>query len=747
MPKVTGCGAYIGDIYFPGTLFGKVVRSPHAHAKIRRIDCTAAWEVKGVRAVITAQDTPRKRFSFIQAIADKKCLCEKKVRYVGDEVAAVAADTNSAAEEAAEKINVEYEILPSLFDPLEAMKDESILLHEDRNNIAYVIHKEFGDLQQGFKEADFVFKDTYITHKPHHACIETRGCIAQFEASGMLTVWSPTQAPHTLRQELARILDIEMAKVRVIKPLIGGSFGRGLVMDMIEPIAAILSRQTNRPVKIIKDRAEDFATSRTRYPFIVNLKTGVNKDGRIIAKQAEIVADNGAYHDKGPSVISAAGIFFTSQYNVSNVKYDAFLVYTNKQHGTAFRGFGNPQGQFAFESHLDDIAARLNIDPMQIRLLNANQPHTETATGMQIKACAMQTCIETAGKESKWHAQRSRNDNGNKRRGIGMATVLHTGSGTRYYGYNSSKAFIKVADDGSVSLITSAIDAGQGAETAMAQIAAETIGIKMENVQVISGDTALTTYDLGAFGSRTVYICGNAVKNVSEKLKASMIQLARRMLKTQGDIKIEDGFVRETISGKSVPFHDLVQYGISEAGCCMAEVGEYHDVIAPDVSLSKGYGSQIPDVVTCCYVAEVQVDIKVGSITVLDVWAVNDAGKIINRNTAEGQVEGGIVQGIGYALMENLVLENGEVVNDNFTDYKMPGANDIPRIHCFFVEELDNDGPYGAKGIGEFPIVGVAPAIGNAIYHAVGVRLKTLPFTPEKVLTALRHYRRDTLVT
>ena len=751
-PKITGSATYVFDVDLPGMLYGKLLRSPHPHAEILKIDTSEAWKVPGVRSIITADDTPKKKFSFIQDMADKLCLCETKVRYVGDEVAAVASETKESANEALKRIKVEYRILPHLDDPVEAMKAGSIRIHEDRGNVAFEVHKEFGDTKAAFQKADFIFEDTFTTQKVSHSCLEPRGCVAQFDPSGRLTVWSPTQAPHTAKQELSRILEMDPGNIKVIKPFVGGAFGRGLVIDMIEPIAAILSKKTKRPVKIIKERAEDFSTSRTRYSFVIRLKTGVNNDGRIVAKQAEVIADNGAYNDKGPSVVNYSGVCLTTQYNVETLKYDAYLVYTNKQYGTAFRGFGNPQTQFAFESHLDDIAHKLGIDPVKIRLINANRPNTKTVTGGLITSCGMVECLERAAIAAKWDSKRliddiahnlSRDKEGNKKKGFGIAANIHSGAGSRYYGYNSSHAFMKVSDEGKVSVITPAADMGQGAETVMAQIAAETIGLKVEDVTVHTGDTDLTSYDLGAFGSRTTFVCGNSVKAAAERVRNEVMSFASEMLGvTEDDLISINGYIKskeEPAKSKgTVSFQDVIKYGISQKGRSISASGEYFDAVAPTVSLTKGYGSHIPTFAFACNVVEVKVDTETGEVKVLNVWAAHDSGRIINRNTAEGQIEGGVAQGIGYALTEEVVISNGKVQNDSFVDYKILGSKDIPKIHCIFVETDDPEGPYGAKGVGEIALIAVIPAIANAIYDAVGVRFRDLPITPEKIVSVLR---------
>lgn len=429
---------------------------------------------------------------------------------------------------------------------------------------------------------------------------------------------------------------------------------------------------------------------------------------------------------------------------MQNLKYDAYLVYTNKQPGTAFRGFGNTQIQFAVESHFDDIALRLGIDPVKFRLVNANLPYGETSSGAMIKSLGMVECIERAAAAAEWDKKWSiQKKSGTKRRGMGAAVILHTGAGTRYYGYSSSTASIKISEEGKVSLITSATDMGQGAETVMAQIAAEALGVRVEDVNVVTRDTNYTSYDLGAFGSRTTVICGNSVKAAAEKAKEEVLSFAGEMLEVKKeDLSLVNGYIepkdRSVKLSQVLSFQEVIKYGIYQKGRSIDVSGEYFDPIGPQVSLGKGYGLQIPSFVVACYVVELEVDTETGEVEVLDVWAANDSGRIINRNTAEGQVEGGIIQGIGMALTEKLMLNHGKVENDSFVDYKVLGAKDIPRIHCLFVETEEPDTPFGAKGIGEHPLIAVIPAIGNAIYNAIGVRLRDLPFTPDKIISALK---------
>lgn len=739
--KVTGETKYTFDLKLPGMLYGKILRSPYPQALIRSIDTSEAEKLEGVRAVITAKDTPKIKFSFLHKFADKLMLCDDRVRYVGDEVAAVAAISEDIAEKALEKIKVEYELLPPVFNPEEAMKEDAPKVHPPTSNITFEVHKEFGDVEKTFKECDYIFEDRYETARVPHCCLETHSCVAKYEQSGKLTIWVPTQAPHTQRNEIARILGISPSKVRIIKPPVGGGFGSRLVIDMKEPIAAILSRKTGRPVKITNTRAEEFETARTRYPYIVYMKTGVRKDGRVLARHAKVICDNGAYNDKGVPTVNFAGVQFSVLYNVPNIKYDAYVVYTNKQYGTAFRGFGNPQVDFAGESQLDMIAEKLGIDPAKLRLINANKPGDVTSSGAKITSCGFTECVEKAASLSGWENRaRKIRRNDNIKKGFGLAVMVHTGAGSRYYGYNATDAFIKFSDDGIVTIVTAAVDVGQGAETVMGQIAAEVLGVKLDSITIITGDTDITPYDLGAFGCRSTFVSGNAVKNAAEDTKKELLQVASEMLEIHpDDLEAREGRIYPKGSPeKGVEISDVVKFSIDKRGKPISGRGKYFDPIAPQVSIDKGYGDHIPTFIFGCQVAEVEVDAETGNVNVVNLAAAHDCGIAINPMAATGQLEGGCTQGIGFALTESLILNNGNTLNPNFLDYKILTSIDVPNMNVELVQTYDPDGPFGAKGIGEPGLVPTAPAIANAIYNAVGVRIKSLPITPEKVLAALK---------
>lgn len=735
LAKVTGEAQYTVDLKIPGMLYGKILRSPFPHAKIKSIDISKAEELRGVHAVITAKDVPQNKFSFFQWLADKTILCSKKVRYVGDEVAAVAAIDEDTAEYAIDLIKVEYEPLPAVFDAEEAMKPGAPLIHDKENNIGFQVRRLFGDPDRAFDECDYICEDKYFTDQVSHCTLEVSNCIAKWDLSGHLTIWTNTQAPHTQRQEVSRILGIPIRNVRIINSYMGGGFGSKLVIDMKLPISALLSKKTGRAVKIENSRSEEFSTAKTRYGYTIYVKTGAKKDGRLWAREMKVIGDNGAYHDKGPATINFSSMMFGTLYNIPNIRYEGILVYTNKQMGTAFRGFGNPQIAFACETQLDFLAQKMGMDPLELRLKNVNQPGQVTFCGAEITSCGMRQCMEEAAKAIRW--KEKRNQKGP--RGIGLANMVHTGAGGRFYGYNAAEAFVKLSEDGTVTLITSALDMGQGAHTAMAQIVAEELGIGLNDINVISNDTDLTPYDLGSWGSRATFMNGNAVLEAAKNAKKEIIEVASQMMEANpDDIVLENGNIFVKGSPNRYSLAEIVDYAVNKKGLPISGRGRFVDKLPPNYTIMEAFAKNISTFAFGTQAVEVEIDEETGQVKVLNVVAAHETGKTINTYMAEGQIEGAVVQGIGYALMEGLILENGKVINDGFLDYKIPTIGDIPEIETILIETDDPNGPFGAKGIGEPGLVPTAAAIANAIYHATGIRMKELPMTPEKILKALR---------
>jgi CO/xanthine dehydrogenase Mo-binding subunit len=739
VPKATGEAEYTVDLKMPGLLIGKILRSPHPHALIKSVDVSAARKVKGVLAVITAEDVPDTLFSFYKWLADKNILCSKKVRYVGDEVAAVAAIDADAAEEALELIKVEYELLPAVFEIDDALRPDAPLVHEDKeSNMTWSVDRLFGNPDQALAECDYVVEGTYVTHQVAHTCFEVSNCIAKWDKKDRLTIWTNTQAPHTQRQEVARILGIPQRNVRVINSFMGGGFGSKLVMDMKLPIAAVLSKKTGRPVRIVNTRSEEFTTAKTRYPYTLYLKTGANKDGQIVVRDLKLVGDAGAYHDKGPATINFSSMMFGTLYNVPNIRFRGELVYTNKQMGTAFRGFGNPQVSFATESQLDELAEKMGMDPLDLRMRNSNCAMGETSCGAEICGCGMADCMVAAAEGIEWERKKKEKDP-TKPRGVGIANMVHTGGGGRFYGFNSAEAMIKLSDEGTVTLITSALDMGQGAHTAMAQIAAEELGVRLGDINVMSHDTDLTPYDLGSWGSRASYMDGNAVLAAAKDAKRALVEAAAEMLEVEPAlIVIEQGQIYVQGSDERHDLAEIVDHAVNAHGEPISGIGRFVDHLPEGYTIPTAFAKNIPCFSFGTQAAEVEVDLETGQIHVLKVVAAHETGTTINPVMAEGQIEGSVVQGIGFALMEQLVCENGKVVNDRFLDYKIPNIGDIPEIKAICIESVGTNGPFGAKGIGEPGLVPTAPAIANAVYDAIGVRFHELPITREKVLEALK---------
>lgn len=730
--KAAGEAKFLQDLKIPGMLYGKILRSPYAHARILSIDTEKAKRLPGVMTIITAEQTPQIKFSYVPQLADKLPLTKEKVRFIGDEVAAVAAIDEEIAEEALKLIEVEYEELPAVFNPEGALAPSAPMIHDEKTNVALRVYRNFGDVEEGFALSDEVFEDRYTTQRVTHCCLETRGAIASFSRSGKLTIWSTTQTPYALRNELARILGIPSSQIRVLKTHMGGGFGSRLVMDMIEPIASLLSRHTGRPVALFNTRKDEFHYSSVRYPFVVELKTGVKKDGTLVARKATVIVDNGAYNERGPSTVSNAAGSFIYLYRTPHVQFEGKLVYTNNLHGAAFRGFGNPQITFAMECQMDVIAEKLGMDPVEIRLKNIYSSGERTCSGAVIRGAGLSQCIQQAVHRSGWVTRKTKKEG--EHVGTGMAIMIHTGGGVRVYRYNAAEAFITVREDGKVHVLAGVSEHGQGATTALAQIAAEGLGLPISDISIAETDTDVNPLDLGAYASRTTYILGNAVHLAAVEVKAQLIRTVAQTVEANPvDMEIKDG----RICVKGSPEQGL---SVKEAirahyakGLPLSGRGRFVDEIPRDLDPATGYGDTFPVYSYSCIVATVKVDPKTGGITVLRLVSANDVGQVINRLGAEGQVEGALLQGLGYAFLEEVILGEGEILNGNFLDYKVPTSLDACPFETIMVESNEPTGPYGAKGIGEAAIVPVAPAIANAIYDAIGVRFKDLPFKKEKV--------------
>ena len=735
--KATGEAVYLPDYHEEGMLYGRILRSPHPHAKILHIDVSKARRLPGVRAVITHQDIPKIRFGVFDP-PDKYPLEDDKVRFIGDEVAAVAAIDEEVAEEALQLIHVDYEVLPAVFDSLEAMSPGAPSIHEKANNIGTYICRQFGNVEQGFKESDHIFEDHFTTQGVAHCCLEPHGCIASYRSPGRYDFKITTQNTPTAHLQLAKALGVSINQVLVSKLKIGGAFGGKLGIEPVDLICGHLARQTGSSVKIIYTRAEEFQVTRIRHPSIIELKTGVRSDGQFIARKAKLIYDNGAYNSHGPRILASACGKFTALYGYTpNIKVEGYLVYTNNPYGGAFRGYGNPQITFAMESQMDMIAERLGMDNVELHLKNALHPNTITNCGAKITSCGLTECIQDAARTMDWKEKRR----ATPYRGVGMAVMVHSASGSRglFSKGNFSDAVVKMTPDGGAVVLSGACDMGQGSDTVLAQVAAEELGILPRDVKMETSRTDIAPMDLGSYASRVTFMAGNAVQRAASKVRARLRELAGEMLEANvSDLVMKEGkiFVKGSPE-KGMTVAEVVSQAYAMKGTLLTERGYYvAEYDPPDPK--TGYGTYSLANSYACHMVEVEVDPKTGRWRIINYVAAHDSGRIINPLMAKAQIEGSIAQGIGFASTEDFDLARGKIRNDQFLSYRVPTPLDIPPIQVIFVETEDPNGPYGAKGLGEPGLVPVAPAIVNAIYHATGVRIKDLPVTPEKILEGLQ---------
>jgi 4-hydroxybenzoyl-CoA reductase alpha subunit len=737
--KATGNARFVPDIELSNMLIGKILRSPLPHAKILNIDTSKAEKLRGVKAVIRASDTPQIKFcAYVGLPANKLPLQDDKVRFIGDEIAAVAAIDADVAQEALDLIEVDYRELPVVFDPREAMEPGAPKIHDAERNISAHIVRHFGDIEKGFSSSDFIFEDEFSSPAEAICCLETHGAIAEFDRSGNLTLYSSTQVPFQLQGHLAVVLNMPFYKIRVVKPHVGGGFGNKTCLHPMDPICALLAKKTNRPVKLVFERDEEFETARTRYPAIIGLKTGVKRDGTLIARELKVIVDNGAYDNKGASITEYIGIFGGSLYRIPNMKFDGYLVYTNKQWCDSYRGRGNPQPTFAIESQMDKISRELGVDPVELRLKNASRLGDTTVFGIKVNSPCHADCIRDAAGAICWKEKKKGRQEG---RGIGIASMIHTGGGVKgLLPSHYSDAILRVNIDGSVNLLTGESDVGQGSDTVLCMIAAEELGVKFEHVKVAPIDTNYVPTSLGTWGTRVTFMGGNAVKIAAADAKKQILELAAEMVKCKvEDLKIKDSvvFVKGT-PPKSIPVSEVTRYSYRMKNKAIVSRGLYEDQISTPSDPKTSYGNLFPTVIFAAHAVEVEVDKDTGNVRILDFVACHDVGQAINPYSVEGQIEGGIAQGIGYALTEEVAYGSGKVLNANFVDYKIITAPEMPRPKIILLESADPNGPFGAKGVAEAALVPTAPAISNAIYDAVGIQIKDLPITPEKILNALK---------
>ena len=743
--KVAGLAVYAGDLRLPGMAYAKVLRSPLPHARVRRVDATKALALPGVLAVLSRDSLNVAANAFGAYVRDQQIIASEKVRYAGDMVAAVAAVEENIAAEAVNLIDIEYEELPAVFNIEDALKSGAPLVHEklegrkepgygrggrhivhDQSNICFHFRHQRGDIEAGLKSAEVVFEDSFGFPSAQHYPMEPHVCVAHFE-SDVLTVWSATQSPFPVRQELARVFGLPFSAVRVIVPFVGGGYGAKSGIKT-EGIAACLSRMTGRPVRLAFSADESFKTICQPRAKIV-IKTGLNKDGLFIARRCEVYLNGGAYANSGPSVTEKAGYRAHGPYRIPHVQTDAYSVYTNTVPGGAFRGFGGPQVAFAYETHIDMIARRLGIDPVEIRMKNLLEKGESFAEGDTPIDCDLKAGLKQVADAIGW---RSRDHVGikseSKRRGIGIATAMKDGGGTN----KPANAAVKIFNDGSALLSTGSVEVGQGMKTAFLQIVAEELSMPPDRVRIAALDTHYTPFDKGTNASSATTVMGRAVLQAARDAREQFVESASSVFRCgEKDLRLENGMA--VCGEQRLSFREVMQRHFKDTegeiwGRGFFKVPKDQNVPlgSPSPFWEIGFGA-----------AEVEVDAETGEVKVLRYVSLTDAGKMINPLQCHAQDEGAAVFGLGQALFEDLAYQNGQLLNGNLIDYRLPRFTDLPGMFSTFVMEGGGGpGPYGAKGMGEGGILAVAPAVGNAVYAAMEVRLSEVPLLGEKIWRA-----------
>ncbi len=755
--KVTGGKGFPVNVTLPGMLHAKILRSPYPHARILNIDTSRAERLPGVKAALTPKDVPQIKFTPVYfvptnaaSVIQDMLILSDTVRFAGEPVAAVAATCPEIAEEALQLIQVDYEQLPAIFDPEEAMKSGAPQLYEKtERNIAAAPSFAFGDLKAGFKEADHIFEGTYQTQRVHTCYMEPRVCVVDSDVHGNLAVYSSMQHLFGLREKLAFALGIPESRVKVVKPpYIGGGFGGKLDIGFIEPIAGLLSLQCGRPVRIEQTRYEDFITT-ARHPIKVYLKTGIKKDGTFTARYAKSILDTGAHATHGAVVIMVHGFFgFLLPYRCPNQRWEGYVIYTNNMIGGGYRGYGCPQGAFAVESQIDEICEELHFDPIDFRLKNSHQegdahPFNPSLT---LSPYRFEDCLRKGAERIGWcNRPKAGHSKSPKKRGIGLACQPLWVSGCIGFPdiYEHSGALVKLNADGTANLSIATIDLGSGQTVTLCQIAAEELGLTAESVRMTYADTDTVPFDAPSHASRVTYSAGNAVRVAASAAKKRLFEVAGTMLGTSPEeLEVREGKIYVKCSPQArLTVAEVVKRAESPY-VVMTPEGPKPTTIQEKGTI-KGLSAMAPPAnpsPASAQFVEVEVDTETGEVRVLRVVFSHDIGKVINPAGAEGQVEGGFQQGLGYALMENLLFDSttGACLAGDFLDYKIPTAVEMPpRIESIFIESNEPTGPFGAKSLSEPCLIVPAPAIANAIYNAVGVRMRQLPITPEKILAAL----------
>lgn len=751
--KVTGRALYADDIMLPRMLYARLLRSPHPHARILGIDTREALALPGVLAVLTGEDLPR-RYGILPSSQDEYALAQDRVRYVGDPVAAVAARDPDVLDAALKLLRVEYEVLPALMSIDEALAHPEVKINDEARigNIHKAVSYEFGEVEAGFADADYIREDWFFYEGNNHAPMEEHACVANWEphpadpVGGRLTLWSSTQTPHYVHREVSKVLNLPRSHVRVIAPNVGGGFGGKSDPFAHEICACELARRTGRPVKMTCTREEVFLTHRGRHPVKMWIKTGVKRDGQLVAMHFRSFLDGGAYGSYGIATTYYTGVLQTVTYTLPAYKFEGMRLFTNKPPCGPKRGHGTTQPRYALEVHLDKIAHDLGLDPIALRRRNLVQPYTRTVNGLRITSCALGECLDAVAERSRWQEERApgraRAHAGPLRRGLGVAASSYIcGAGKPIYWNDLPHSAVQIRLDrgGGVTVYSGATDIGQGSTSILAAIVAEELGIQPEQIHLETADTTLTPVDLGSYSSRVTFMAGNAAIAAARTLRERLCEAAAAYLQTPAErLRAADGVIyAEDDPGLALPFVQAVELAEAREGALVSS-GSY----TPPADIHGEYkGAGVGPAPAYSYsacVAQVAVDEETGEVVVEKLWMAHDVGQAINPLLVAGQVEGGAYMGYGEAVMEQQVFRKGRHKIPSLLDYKLPTTLDTPEIETILIQIPDQEGPFGGKEAGQGPLNPTIPAIANAVYDAIGIRIDEVPITPDKVLKALK---------
>ena len=738
--KAIGKTRYINDMVLPQMLIGKVLFAGRPHAKIVSMDISAAERLPGVYAVLTGKDAAGLKFGFVRdnVPLKEKVLCEH------DEVAAVAAETEEIALNALSLIKVEYEDLPGVFSPEVGREASAPQLRDNfPDNKSLRFEFKHGDLAAAEAASDFIADDVFRPHHVTHCCMGTSCAIADFDNNGKLTIWTQTQYPYNYKMDLAPALGITPGDIRVMQPPVGGAFGSKLDVYPYEPIAALLARKTGRPVKVIYSREDEFRASPTRQAAIIHMRTGCKRDGTLTFRTADVLLDNGAYTSWGPTIPVIMMRTTSGHYRVPVVDFKAQAIYTNNPYAGSFRGYGNVQTTYATAQQMDILADKLDMDPLAFHLKNAQKSGEITPQKSFLRECVLAECLETAAQATDYSRKRAayaaeRDKPGRYKKGIGLASSIHNAGGAKIHKSDGIGTILKVDDYARVTVITGASEIGQGIDAVINLIVSEELGVPLEHVTIVNNDSDIAPWDVGVHASRTTFIAGNGTRQAARKAKAQILKAAEKMLGEPADtLELRGGsVVRDRCGTPLIKLDRLLRQMHFQAVPELVMVTDYYEPNSEPEGAdhisdhSAAYSHAV-------HIAEITVDTLTGEIKVDKITSAQDVGRVINRMGLEAQTEGGIAIGLGYALSENMQLEQGILRNPSFRDYKLVTAPEMPELEMHFIESNCAEGPYGAKGVSELPTIVIAPAIANALFNATGVRIFNPPLSPEKVARAI----------